>query len=145
MRTEIHQGVLVAHISVACIKDKQAGLLRQSLLAMVKERRGRLALDLSNVTDFTCSWINVMLEVTRACRRENWDFAIFGLRGTARAILRATHLDRKMTVCSCRDEALGKLGIDQPTMWERLVGNFTNPAPDASQPDLHPAQQAQAA
>lgn len=145
IRTEIHQGVLVAHISIASIKDKQASLLRQSLLTLAKERRGRLALDLSSVNDFTCAWINVMLEVTRACRRENWDLAIFGLKGNARDILRATHLDRKMTICITRDDALGKLGIDQPTMWERLVGNFSAPAPHSAQPDSAPSEHTQAA
>lgn len=125
LSSEIHQGVLIAHVSIACIKDKQAALLRQSLLALVKERRGRVSLDLSNVKDFTCAWINVMLEVTRACRKENWDLAIFGLRGTARDILRATHLDRKMTICSGRQEAMEKLGIEGPTIWERLLGGAT--------------------
>lgn len=145
IRSEIHQGVQVVQITIASIKDKQAGLLRQALLSMVKERRGRVALDLSSVKDFTCAWINVMLEVTRACRRENWDLAIFGLKGTARDILRATHLDRKMTICWSRDDALGKLGIDQPTMWERLMGNFLGAANDATPSEGSTAEQAQAA
>jgi anti-anti-sigma regulatory factor len=126
LATEIHQGVLIAHVNVACIKDKQAAILRQSLLAVVKERRGRVALDLSSVKDFTCAWINVMLEVTRVCRKENWDLAIFGLKGAARDILRATHLDRKMTICFDRAEALGKLDIEPPTAWERLVRGLAN-------------------
>lgn len=129
--SEVHQGVTIAHISIASIKDKQAALLRQSLIALVKERRGRVALDLSSVTDFTCAWINVMLELTRACRRDNWDLAIYGLHGPTRGILRATHLDRKMTICPNRDEALGKLGIEQPTMWERLIGGARPPQPNA--------------
>lgn len=128
--SEIHQGVLIAHVQVASIKDRQASILRQSLLALAKERHGRLALDLSNVQDFTCAWINVMLEVTRACRKEDWDLAIFGLKGAARDILQATHLDRKMTFCSDRTEALGKLGIEQPTAWERIVRGLTGQESD---------------
>ncbi len=130
--SEVHQGVTIAHISIASIKDKQAALLRQSLIALAKERRGRLALDLSSVSDFTCAWINVMLELTRACRRDNWDLAIYGLHGPTRSILKATHLDRKMTICPNREEALGKLGIQQPTIWERFVVGFKGEEPSAA-------------
>jgi anti-anti-sigma regulatory factor len=116
----VHQGVVIARVTTSAIRDRQASMLGEALSELVREHHGRLAIDCSNVRDFTCAWINQLLGLTRMCRERNWDCVVFGLKGPARDILRSTRLDRQMTLCSGRGEALAKLGIEQPSNWEAL-------------------------
>ena len=120
LESSVHQGVTVARISIASMKDRQAAALQAALLSLAADRHGRLALDCSLLKDFTCAWINAILEVTKVCRSAGWDLAIFGLTGPARDILRATRLDRRMTLCLTRAAALSSLGVEQPSSWEHL-------------------------
>ena len=116
----VHQGVVIARVTTSAIRDRQSELLGDSLRDLAREHHGRLAIDCSNVRDFTCSWINQLLNLTRLCREMEWDCVVFGLKGPARDILRSTRLDRQMSLCSGRGEALAKLGVEQPSNWEAL-------------------------
>jgi anti-anti-sigma regulatory factor len=124
LESAVHQGVTIAKVSIAAIKDRQAAVLQEALMTLVADRHGRLALDCSNLKTFTCAWINALLNVTKACRAADWDLAIFGLTGPARDILRATQLDRRMTICVTRAAALEALGIEQPSNWELLFEQY---------------------
>ena len=120
LESSVYQGVTIARITAATINDSHAAELEEHLLALAHERHGRLALDCSGLKNFTCAWIRSLLEVTKLCRALNWDFAVFGLKGPARDILRATHLDRRITISRSRTEALDMLGIEKPSSWEGL-------------------------
>lgn len=120
LESTVHQGVAVARVTISSIKDGEAAVLYKHLHKLAKHQAGRLVLDCSAVTGFTCSWINSLLKITKMCRNQGWDLAIFGLTGPARDILRTTQLDRQMTVCVDRGQALTVLGIEQPSAWSTL-------------------------
>ncbi len=124
LESTVHQGVAVARVTIASIKDGEAAVLYKHLHKLAKQHAGRLVLDCSMVTGFTCSWINSLLKVTKMCRGQGWDLAIFGLTGPARDILRTTQLDRQMTVCADRAQALTVMGIEQPSAWDALFASL---------------------
>ena len=118
LESTVYKGVTVARVTSASVKDGESIVIYKHLHKLAKHQAGRLALDCSALTGFTCSWINSLLKVTKMCRNQGWDLAIYGLTGPARDILRTTQLDRQLTVCDDRDQALAVLGIEPPSPWQ---------------------------
>ncbi len=115
-----------AVVSLCCtkIEESQCDGLHSYLLGLARNSGGRLALELAGVRNFSCAWINAMMELTRECRALGGQLVLFGLRTEHRTILERTGLARQMTVASSRTRALELLGSATIAPWRLAVARL---------------------
>jgi anti-anti-sigma regulatory factor len=115
-----------AVVSLCCskIEESQCNGLHSYLLGLARNSGGRLALELAGVRNFSCAWINAMMELTRECRALGGQLVLFGLRTEHQTILERTGLVRQLVVASSRTRALELLGSATIAPWRLAIARL---------------------
>lgn len=128
----------VALVTIMCqsIMDRQAAILTPALLEIAKRHDGRLAIDLAEVADFSCAWINSLLALSKACDELSGKLVVFSLGRHVRDIMRATRLDKRLCVERDRRAAFKALGMSVTPGWQLALAKALDArgpaAPEAS-------------
>ncbi|MBS0187306.1 MAG: STAS domain-containing protein [Planctomycetes bacterium] len=88
------------------LREAHAAQLGPELIALARLTGGRLALDMTQVTDFSCAWINAMITASRHCEQFGGKLAIMSLCPRLEKLLRDTGLDRQLYLAGSVKEAL---------------------------------------
>ncbi len=96
----------VVTILATNLRETHAAELGPELTSLARLTGGRLALDLSRVTDFSCAWINAMISATRHCEQFGGRLALMALSPKLEALLRETGLHRQLYLAGSVKEAL---------------------------------------
>ena len=102
---------LLTSVLVSSIREHEAASLEPLLLRAADQCRGHLALNLAQVSSFSCAWINALLALTRRCESLGGQLAIFGLSLHAESFLRSTGLHKQLHLYRGRDNALAAVGL----------------------------------
>lgn len=108
------------------ITDEGAWLVQGAATRISACYDGRLAIDLSLVHDFTCSWINSMLEIDRVCWQHGGRLSVFGMRREMRDILALTGLAESLDVQPDEESALKSIGAWEGPAWQFAVAKLTD-------------------
>lgn len=88
------------------LREAHAAQLGPELIALARLTGGRLALDMTQVTDFSCAWINAMLAASQHCEQFGGRLAIMSLSPRLESLLRETGLHRQLYLAGSVKEAL---------------------------------------
>ncbi len=88
------------------LREAHAAQLGPELIALARLTGGRLALDMTQVTDFSCAWINAMIAASQQCEQFGGKLAIMSLSPRLEALLRETGLHRQLYLAGSVKEAL---------------------------------------
>ncbi|MBL8875433.1 MAG: STAS domain-containing protein [Phycisphaerae bacterium] len=88
------------------LREAHAAQLGPELVALARLTGGRLALDMTQVTDFSCAWINAMLAAAQHCEQFGGRLAIMSLSPRLETLLRETGLHRQLYLAGSVKEAL---------------------------------------
>ena len=86
--------------------EAHAAQLGPELVALARLTGGRLALDMTQVTDFSCAWINAMIAASQHCEQFGGKLAIMSLAPRLESLLRETGLHRQLYLAGSVKEAL---------------------------------------
>jgi anti-anti-sigma regulatory factor len=112
-------------VTTSRITDEGAWLIQGAAARTSACYDGRLAVDLSLVHDFTCSWINSMLEIDRVCWQHGGRLSVFGMRREMRDILALTGLAESLDVQPDEETALKSIGAWEAPAWQLAVAKLT--------------------
>ena len=98
MTVEDIQGMHFVRIDCPAVRERQAYALQDPLCALADRTHGRMTLDLSNVAAFSCSWINVLLEVSKRCRSRGGSLLLAGVSTQAQQMLKQMGLHKQFTI-----------------------------------------------
>lgn len=88
------------------LREAHAAQLGPELVALARLTGGRLALDMTQVTDFSCAWINAMLGAAQHCEQFGGRLALMSLSPRLENLLRETGLHRQLYLAGSVKEAL---------------------------------------
>ncbi|MBX3388580.1 MAG: STAS domain-containing protein [Phycisphaeraceae bacterium] len=88
------------------LREAHAAQLGPELVALARLTGGRLALDMTQVTDFSCAWINAMIAASQHCEQFGGKLAIMSLSPRLENLLRETGLHRQLYLAGSVKEAL---------------------------------------
>jgi anti-anti-sigma factor len=117
-------GGVVAALTLHRIDDEHTPMLRAAAEEAAACFSGRLALDMSMVNDFTCAWINALLELDRRCWEHGGQLCLFGLRRELHDVLRQTGLDQSLQVRPDERQALAAIGAESTPAWMIAVAKI---------------------
>lgn len=96
----------VVTFTTPSLREAHAAQLGPELISLARLTGGRLALDMSQVTDFSCAWINAMIAAARQCEQFGGKLAIMALSPKLEGLLRETGLHRQLYLAGSVKEAL---------------------------------------
>ena len=99
----------VIAFNVPNLRESHAAQLGPELVSLARLTGGRLALDMSKVSDFSCAWINAMITVAKQCEQSGGKLAIMALSPRLESLLRETGLHRQLYIAGSVKEALQRL------------------------------------
>lgn len=122
-------------ISLACpqLHESQAEALEFSFREFVESSAGRLVVDMTAVANFSCAWINSLIQLSRECDRLQGRLVVVGLNHRHRRLLHETGLTRYLTLASTQHEALDLVGCPMISPWRLTIARMLN-IPVASTP-----------
>ncbi len=101
---------LVAAVECTALWDAQTERLLHDLRPLCARFGGRLAVEVSGVVNFSCAWINALVDLSDRCARAGGRLVVFGAHREFTRIIRRTGLDRRIDVVRTESEALHRLG-----------------------------------
>jgi anti-anti-sigma factor len=105
-------------LSCPSIRERQAAVLGRHLHEVAEHVRGRLVLEVSCVSQFTCAWINTLIALARRCRDLGGELILMGLSRKEVAMLRATGLEKYLCLAHGQQEVLKRLGQHRGPQWK---------------------------
>lgn len=87
------------------LRETHAELLQPELISLARLTAGKMVLDLSQVRDFSCAWINTMIATAGQCSRMGGRLCICGLSKELHAFLKDTGLHRTLQIAPTLREA----------------------------------------
>jgi anti-anti-sigma factor len=126
---------LLAQVDCTVLREPQADRVVRELEPLVRRFRGRIALRVSGVVNFSCAWINALVHLSRACAQQGGRLVIFGGHRAFTELIRNTGLDRNLRLASTQDNAMRLLGepapglLDRAGRWLARAANPPHPAP----------------
>jgi len=100
------EGVALAFIGMANIRERQAEVMQQKLSAIADRAKGRVAVSLSEVAVMTSAGVNALVAVQLKCEAMGGHLAVFALSKELQKMLRITKLDRKLVIVDTAHEAV---------------------------------------
>lgn len=119
-------GAALGVLTISRIDEEHAGMLCSAAEEAAACFSGRLVIDHSLVGDFSCAWINALLELDRRCWEHGGSLCVFGLRRDLRDILRQTGLDASLQIRPDEHAALAAVGADAVPAWKVAVAKICN-------------------
>lgn len=126
---------LLAEVDCTVLREAQAARVLRELEPLVERFRGRVAIRVSGVVNFSCAWINALIDLSRACAARGGRLVVFGGHRAFTDLVRRTGLDRDLRLARTQDQAMRLLGEPAPTWasragaWLVRVANPLQPAP----------------
>lgn len=114
----------VVSLTCAALRERQATLLSGYLGELAERMAGQLVLDVEGVRDFSCAWINTLIELSGRCVSEGGQLIVVGLSASAQKMLRQTGLDKRLRVERCPAVALRSLGVPVVDSWRLVIARW---------------------
>lgn len=120
-------GTSIVTVAMPSVLDRQARLLGNRLLELAHHASGRMILRIDAVRQFSSAWINEMLRLASHCDGLGGRLVVVGVNPAGMSILRATGLDRQLTLADDLPGAFETLGVGprKPSVFGRLFGRGT--------------------
>lgn len=128
-------GVVTVHASR--VHEPQARLLAEQLTKIVAQVEGRLALEVSAVTQFTCAWINTLLDLAKACTQVGGELLLVGLPRAAKSLFRRAGLLPRFRVSSRLPRELRPSHAQPAAPWRLAAARLLNLPVAAPPPSFH--------
>lgn len=119
-------GAAMGVVTLARIGDEHASMLRDAAEEAAACFAGRLVIDLSLVTDFSCAWINALLALDRHCWELGGALCVFGMRRELHDVLHQTGLDASLLLRADERSALAAVGAEETPAWKIAVAKICN-------------------
>jgi len=114
----------VVSLNFPVIRERQANLLEGPLSDLCDLAQGRVAMDLSQVTSFSCAWINALICLTRRCRTQGGELVLFGMDAASARTIRDTGLLDHLVLERDKASALKALGEEPVSNWRLAVARM---------------------
>ena len=102
-----------AVVTLACpaVREWQASVLSTYLSDVVEQHRGRAVIvDVGGITQFSCAWLNALIELSRRCERMGGQLVVVGMSRQSRNMLRSTGLLKHLRLAGNSQEACASAG-----------------------------------
>jgi anti-anti-sigma factor len=117
-------GAVVATVSCAFLKERQAEVLKGYLADLVERHGGRVILDVGGIGQFSCAWINVLIGLTDRSREVGGEFMVVGFTREAKSMLRSTGLVKHLHLEPNTHAALRLMGQSSISPWRLAVSRL---------------------
>lgn len=101
---------LLAAIECTALGDAQSERLLHDLRPLCTRFGGRLALEVSGVVNFSCAWINALLDLSDRCTRAGGRLVLVGPHREFTRLIRRTGLHRRIDIARSTADAFHRLG-----------------------------------
>jgi|GEM_PF-6232107 len=101
---------LVAAVESTALWDAQAERVLHELDPLCTRFQGRLAVEVSGVVNFSCAWLNALVELSERCAAAGGRLVVVGAHREFNRVVRRTGLARRIDVVRTEAEALHRLG-----------------------------------
>lgn len=117
-------GAGVIALTCPALRERQAHLLAVYLADLAERLEGRLVLDVRGVSEFSCAWINAMLDLSARCVAHGGQLIVVGLSRPSRRMLASTGLLARLRVARCTNAALRRLGVPVLDSWRLTAARW---------------------
>lgn len=125
----------VAALTCPRVSDGEASAIASHLREASYLLQGRMVLDMSGVSRFTCAWINAMIDISRRCASMGGKLVVAGLRREHRTMLRSFGLLKHLTIARDQHAALALHGVRTLSPWRLAIARLLElPVPTAAAP-----------
>lgn len=101
---------LVAAVDCTVLWDAQAERVLHDLDPMCARFQGRLAVEVSGVVNFSCAWLNALMELSERCAKAGGRLVVVGAHSEFTRVVRKTGLTRHIDIVRTEAEAMHRLG-----------------------------------
>lgn len=108
------ESVALAFIAMTTVRERQAEIIQEKLLAVAESAKGKLAVSLAEVAVMTSAGVNALVAVHACCERFGGHLALFALSRDLRKLLKVTKLDRKLVIAENAGEAVRSFAGPSP-------------------------------
>lgn len=98
MTVEQIGGTQFVRIDVAAVRERQAFALTDPLMTLAERHGGRVTMDLTKVAAFSCAWINVLIDLTKRCKKKGGKLVLTGVSTQAKHSLTQMGLAKQFTI-----------------------------------------------
>jgi anti-anti-sigma factor len=98
--------VALVFIEMATIRERQAEIIQEKLLAVAESCKGRIAVSMAEVGVLTSAGVNALVAVQARCESLGGHLALFALSKDLKRMLKVTKLDRTLVIAENAGEAM---------------------------------------
>jgi anti-anti-sigma factor len=116
-----------AVVTLACpaVREWQASVLAKYLSDVIENNRGRTVIvDVAGIGQFSCAWLNTLIELTDRVERMGGKLLIAGMPRDSRRLLKSTGLARRLHLTGSTSEALVLAGVAEIAPWRMAVAKM---------------------
>lgn len=88
------------------IHDHDVPNILSPLASVARAHRGRCALDMSHVPNFSCAWLNALVALSHHCRQLEGQLAVAGLTGSTTRLLNKSGMANHFHIAPTQADAL---------------------------------------
>lgn len=87
-------------VTIDCpdVRERQAGVLQDSICNLASHHNGRVTILMGKVANFSCAWINSLLVINTTCSSKGGTLTLTGLSQPATYMLKQMGLHKKLKI-----------------------------------------------
>jgi anti-anti-sigma factor len=98
--------VTLVFIAMPMVRDRQAEIIQDKLIAIANGGLGKVAVSLSDVAVMTSAGVNALVAAHARCEALGGHLALFALSADLKRLFKVTKLDRKLVIAENAGEAV---------------------------------------
>jgi anti-anti-sigma factor len=111
-------------LSCLAIREWQSSVLSNYLTEVVEHNRGKVILDVTGVSQFTCAWLDALISLSDRARELGGMFVVVGMSRQGKRLMRDSGLLKRLRLAQSGQDALTQLGAGSVAPWRRAVARL---------------------
>ena len=111
-------------LSCLAIREWQSSVLSNYLSEVVEHNRGKVIVDVTGVSQFTCAWLDSLISLSDRARELGGMFVVVGMSRQGKRLMRDSGLMKRLRLAQSGQDALLQLGASTVAPWRRAVAKL---------------------
>jgi anti-anti-sigma regulatory factor len=111
-------------LSCPAVREWQALVLTNYLAEVVEHNQGRVVLDITDIFQFTCSWLKSLITLSDRARELGGRFIIVGMSRQGRQLMKEGGWSKRLELAESGEQALTLVGAAATAPWRRAVARL---------------------
>ena len=108
LKTEWHDGVLVAEITANSLSEYESQVVQQAILTEAPKANYRVVADLAAVQFMSSAGLGMLVSLHKSCKAEGGKLVACNICKEIMGVLKMTHLDKLIVITEQRGKAIAK-------------------------------------